>query len=112
MKLKEIEATIKFTDEDGKFLGEIKAHDKYDEPETIEEFLGMKSYSREDKLRIILYGLNTINQTKLRQNQAMGKLAKQMFESKLFPSWDAAYKHLINLQNANALAREKANPAA
>lgn len=112
MKVKEIFATLKFQDDAGNKLGELKAHAKYDEPENISEFLNMKSLDNDDKFRIILYGLNTYHQTKLRQDNELGKAAKILFEAKLFPSWEAAYKHLLNVQNANALAKTQVNPAA
>ena len=101
MKIREIEANIKIQDEKGNTLSVINAKGKYQEPESVQEFLQMKM-SEEEKVRIISYGLNTIHQAELRSQNNLSTAAKKLVDCGIFSTVKEAFEHLIHLKNAKA----------
>jgi hypothetical protein len=100
MKVREIEANVKIADDSGSIVSVINAKGKYSEPETWDEVLDSKSFSNDEKLRIFNYGLNTLEQSKLRSQNNLGPVCKKLVDAEIFTTHKEAFEHLIHLKNA------------
>lgn len=99
MKIREIEANVKVVDETGSIVSTVNAKGKYQEPESWQEVLTMK-LSESEKLRVFNYGLNTLEQSKLRSENNFGPIVKKMVDAGIFSTHKEAFEHLIHLKNA------------
>jgi len=101
MKTRDIEANVKVQDENGNTVSTINAKAQYKEPESIKEFCESSLWDAETKLRIVQYGLNTLEQSKLRSQNNFGPIVKKMVEAGICRTHREAFETLIRMKNAN-----------